>query len=270
LQERIFSEKLRHIFMNKQSKFWKLSAVSFAVAVVVLGALSCGHPTGSGQVKCLGENGDEFCACLAGNTCNNGLSCAVDRNLCVTGTGGITGAAGTTGTAGTTGSAGVSGGAGTTGTAGTIGTGGPNLIVNGDFSNGMTNWAIPNGTPTSPGVMNGQFCLTLVNNAANVIVGWGDASTSVVVNQGTSYTLSYQASSSAGLSTFEAHVGQVVQPYNVDFNAKDDKPGTGLTTFTHIVTVTTSDAQAGLAFVMAASSGTPKVCLDNVSLTAEN
>lgn len=272
--------------MNIKSKFWKLSIVT--LAGVLLAALSCGHPTGSGG--CTGAAGTHLCACLSGSTCNDGLTCAIDKNVCVTVTSGAagtngaagtatsgeagtngaagtatTGEAGTNGAAGTNGSAGTNGAAGTNGDAGTSGGGGSNLIINGDFSNGMTDWAIPNGTPTNPGVTGGQFCLTLATNN-NVILGWGDTSTSAVVNTGTNYTLSYQAKSTSALSMFEVHLGQVVSPYNVDYNDNTDAPSTGLTTFTHNFTVNTSDSQAGLAFVMTATTGTPTVCIDNVSL----
>lgn len=296
--------------MTKKSNLWKLPFASSASSLVpplaaLLGiavvAISCGHPTGTGQSSaCKGSPGDEFCACLAGSTCNSGYMCATDRNQCVlvvggggttgsssggttgaagtsgvagttgtTGLGGTTGSGGTTGTAGTTG---ITGLAGTNGAAGTNGGSGTNLVINGDFSSGMTDWTIPNGTPTNPGVTNGQFCLTLGANVGEVIVGWGDTSTFFAVNSGTNYTLSYQAKSTGTLSKFEAHVGQVGAPYGIDYNTNsngnNDTPGTGLTTFTHTFTINTSDPQAGLAFDMAATTGTPTVCLDNASLTA--
>jgi pilus assembly protein FimV len=310
LQRAIFSEKLRHIFMTKKSNLRKLSIVSSSVPTmaallgIAVAAISCGHPTGAGPGSaCTGSPGAEFCACLAGSTCNSGLMCATDKNECISvvGGGGTTGAAGTSGAGGTTGTAGATGGgtagtngtsgiagtngtagtngiagtngtAGTNGAAGTNGSSGSNLVINGDFSMGMTDWAIPDGTPTNPGVTNGQFCLTLGTSVGEVIVGWGDTSTFFAVNTGTNYTLSYQASSTGALSKFEAHVGQVGAPYGIDYttnnNGSNDTPGAGLTTFTHNFTVTTSDPQAGLAFDMAATAGTPKVCLDNASLTA--
>jgi hypothetical protein len=295
--------------MMKKSNFWKLPLASVfvpplaALLGVAMVAISCGHPNATGQSSaCKGSPGDEFCACLAGSTCNSGYMCATDKNQCVlvaggggttgsgsggatgtagtsgaagttgtTGLGGTTGSGGTTGTAGTTGITGIAGAngtAGTNGAAGTNGGSGTNLVINGDFSNGMTDWTIPNGTPTNPGVTNGQFCLTLVTNG-EVIVGWGSTSTFFAVNSGTNYTLSYQANSTGALSKFEAHVGQVGAPYTVDYNTNNnDTPSTGLTTFTHTFTVNTSDPQAGLAFDMEATTGTPTVCLDNASLTA--
>ena len=290
--------------MNTQFNFRKLSVVfSFAaLAGITTLAVSCGHPGGSGQSTCTGSAGTELCPCEAGNVCQSGLVCATDKNECVSltgGGGGTTGGAGTTGggnstgsagttgaagsgtsgiagttgssgaagTTGSTGSAGTTGAAGTSGSAGTTGASGSNLIINGDFSMGMTDWGIPNGTPTNPGVNNGQFCLTLATNNM-VILGWGDTTTSASLNAGTNYTLSYQASSTGALSMFEVHVGQVVSPYAVDYNDMSDTLSSGLNTFTHGFTIPSADPQAGLAFVMNASSGTPTVCVDNVSVKA--
>jgi hypothetical protein len=179
------------------------------------------------------------------------------------------GTAGSAGINGTAGSAGP-GTAGSNGTAGTNGNLGGNLITNGDFSMGQTDWGISTGTPSNPGVKNGAFCLTLSSTNGNVVLGWGSTSTSVSLDTGVSYTLSYQASTSSALSTFQVHVGQVVSPYNVDYPANNDTPGAGLTTFTHNFTLTTADPQAGVAFVVATSAGSPTVCVDNVSLTAGN
>jgi hypothetical protein len=185
------------------------------------------------------------------------------------GTGGTPATGGTPGTGGTPATGGTPGTGGTPATGGSPGTGGStsggNLITNGDFSNGSTNWGIPNGGTSSSGVNNGAFCVT-TSGTGSVIVGWGDSSTSFNLMANVGYTLSYQASASMNLSSFEVHIGQVISPYNVDHQENNDKPGNSLQTFTHNFTVTSGDPQTGLAFVFAGPTGT-NVCFDNVSLT---
>lgn len=223
-----------------------------------------GGTTGAGNsTGAAGTTGSSGAAGTMGTTGIAGTNGAAGT----TGATGVAGTTGSTGVAGTTGTTGVAGTTGATGSAGTTGSSGTNLIINGDFSMGMTDWAVPNGAPTNVGVNNGQFCLTLATNNM-VVVGWGSSSTSASVSPGTNYTLSYQASSTGSLSMFEVHVGQVISPYAVDYNDMSDTLANNLNTFSHGFTVSNADTQAGLAFVMNASNGTPTVCIDNVSLKA--
>ncbi|HZL19598.1 MAG TPA: hypothetical protein VFG23_17825 [Polyangia bacterium] len=288
--------------MHTKSNFWNFSLVFSLAALggITTLAASCGHPGTSGQpAPCSGGAGSELCPCEAGNVCQSGLVCATDKNQCVslTATGGTTGSAGTsgnsgsagttgsTGSAGTTGSSGIAGttgatgiagttGAagttGSTGAAGTTGSGSGNLIINGDFSMGMTDWKISSGTPSNSGVNNGQFCVTLSSSAGTVVLGWGDTSTFAAVNQNINYIMSYQASTTGALSMFQLHIGSVQPNYAVDQEWDTDVPGSSLTTITHNFMIGTADPQAGIAFLIAAATGTPTVCVDNVSLTASN
>jgi hypothetical protein len=184
-------------------------------------------------------------------------------------TGGNTGSGGSA-TAGSTGSGGSATG-GNTGSGGS--SSGTNLIANGDFSDGMTNWGVPNGSPTNAGVNNGEYCLTLSNSSGTVILGWGGSSISASLAANVNYTLSFQISSSSALSDFEAHVGSAVpvggnNNYPIDWQVNlSPAPGSSLTSYTEKFSVTSADPQAGLAFQVAASSGNPTVCVDNVSLT---
>ena len=267
--------------------------------------------TGSGGSNGTGGSGDcttgsVGCPCN-GTTCDQGLLCADlggGQTSCVTtagsggtpGTGGATATGGTPGTGGTgVGSGGTSatggspgtggngpgtGGAsatgGSPGTGGNSGTGGSasgnNLIINGDFSQNDTNWGVPNGSPTSKGVQNGQYCLTLDNGSGQVILGWGGTAVSANLAANVNYTLSFQASASSSLSGFDTHVGSAVSvggSYPLDKDLGNDTIGTGLQTFTHMFTLTSADPQAGAAFLISVSTGTSTVCVDNVSLTAD-
>jgi hypothetical protein len=284
-------------------KYWKILLVCLAGAGLTIA--SCSHPGGTGTTTGTGGSngsggsgncpaGNEGCPC-SGSSCDQGLQCAADINTCVTtssgtggslgtggnvatggspGTGGDAATGGSLGTGGTpstggspgTGGTATGGSPGTGGTSATGGTTGTNLISNGDFSSGMTNWGIPNGGTSSFSVNgSGQFCVT-TSGTTSVVVGWGDPSTSFSLMANVNYTLSYQASSTSTLSSFQAHIGQVVSPYGVDHEEDNDKPGNGLQTFTHSFSVTSGDAQAGLAFVFAGNSGT-MVCFDNASVT---
>lgn len=265
--------------------------------------------TGTGGSNGTGGSGDctagtVGCPCT-GTTCNEGLSCADvggGQMECVTtagtggtpGTGGATANGGTPGTGGTgvgTGGSSATGGGpgtggngsgtggspatggspGSGGNSGTGGSSGSNLIINGDFSQGDTNWGVPNGNPSNMGVNNGQYCLTLNNGSGQVVLGWGGTTVSANLSANVNYTLSFQASASSSLSGFDTHVGSAVSVggnYPLDKDLGNDTIGTGLQTFTHMFTLTSGDAQAGLAFLISVSTGTSTVCIDNVSLTA--
>jgi hypothetical protein len=284
--------------------YWKVLLVCLASAG--LAVASCSHPGGTGATGTGGSNGTGGsgsctspslgCPCN-GTTCDQGLSCADLGNgntQCVTtaGTGGTPGTGGSTATGGVPGTGGTGvGTGGTPATGGSTGTGGngpgtggssatggstgtgggssgSNLVINGDFSQGMTNWNISENTPTNPGVNNGQLCITLTSGTGEVIVGWGDSTTSASLSAGVNYTLSYQASASAGLSEFDVHIGQAVGSFNLDKDLGNDNVGTSLGTVTHMFSLSSADSQAGVAFLIKASGGSSTVCIDNVSLTA--
>ena len=211
--------------------------------------------------------------------------------VCVTtaGTGGATGTGGSVATGGTPGTGGTSatggspgtggngtGTGGTPATGGSSGTGGNpatggspgnNLIINGDFSQGDTNWGVPNGSPNSKGVNNGQYCITLTSGTGEVIIGWGGSTISANLSAGVNYTLSYQASASAGLSEFDVHIGEAVGSFTLDKDLGNDNVGTSLATITHMFSLSSADSQAGVAFLIKASGGSSTVCIDNVILT---
>ena len=93
--------------------------------------------------------------------------------------------------------------------------------------------------------------------------------TSANLSAGVNYTLSYQVSASAGLSEFDAHIGQAVGSFTLDKDLGNDTTiGTSLGTITHMFSLTSADSQAGVAFLIKASGGSSTVCIDNVSLTA--
>lgn len=282
--------------------FRKLGLFVFSAAALTFAA--CGHPGGSGGSGTGGSSGSgtggssgdctpgtEACACLSGNTCLNGLTCADDVNKCTavdagstSGTGGTTPGTGGSnpGTGGTTpgtggsnpGTGGTTSGTGgsSPGTGGSTG-GGTNLIANGDFSQGDTNWGVPAGSPTNMGVTNGQYCVTLGSNSGTVIVGWGGSSVSADLESG-NYMLSFQVSSTGSLSDFEVHVGSAVpnppgsNTYPIDYMVSPTPaPGNGLTTYTESFSLSSADPQAGVAFQFQTSGGTATVCIDNLTLT---
>ena len=288
--------------------YWKVLLVCLASAGLAVASCSHPSgtgSTGSGGSNGTGGSGDcpagsVGCPCI-GTTCDQDLACADlggGNTQCVTtagsggtpGTGGSVATGGSVGTGGVVGTGGSPATGGSPGTGGTTGTGGNgpgtggtsatggspgtggnpanNLIANGDFSQGDTNWGVPNGSPTSKGVQNGQYCITLSSSTGEVIVGWGGATTSANLSAGVNYTLSYQASASAGLSEFDVHIGQAVGSFNLDKDLGNDNVGTSLGTITHMFSLSSADSQAGVAFLIKASGGSSTVCIDNVSLTA--
>ena len=226
--------------------YWKVLLVGLVGAG--LAVASCSHPSGTGTTGSGGSNGTGGsgnctsgslgCSCN-GTSCDQGLSCADfggGNTECVTtaGTGGTPGTGGTVATGGTPGTGGTGvGTGGTPATGGTPGTGGngagtggtpatggspgtgggssgDNLIVNGDFSQSDTNWGVPNGSPSSKGVNNGQYCVTLNSGSGQVVLGWGGTTVSANLSANVNYTLSFQASASSSLSGFDTHVGSAV------------------------------------------------------------
>ncbi|HVT06164.1 MAG TPA: carbohydrate binding domain-containing protein [Polyangia bacterium] len=268
-----------------------------AAAACGLVTVSCGHPSSGGSGGSTGTGGasnctpgEELCSCMSGNACNPGLACADDINKCVTvngsgsggtttatggspgsggstGSGGVVGSGGTNATGGSSASGGATGTGGSSATGGSMGTGGgpagPNLIMNGDFSQNTTGWNIQNG---SSQVTNGQLCVQV--NGSQAIIGWGDATASINVTSGKTYSLSYQASATNPVN-LAIHLGSTQPNYDLDAaEISGDKPTSSLQTFMHDdVSAMRTDSQAGLAFLVTAMNGSSTFCLDNVSLT---
>jgi hypothetical protein len=248
------------------------------LAVGLTSAVACSHPTTKGQnggtdaASC--EPGTERCTCAAGNECQGTLVCA--SGLCVqlpgSGSGGSSGgdggaAGGGDQDGGGTGSGGSSDGGGSGGS------GGPNLIDNGNFSNGDTNWKViinSGNTTDNHTVMNNQFCLS-VNSGSNVTIGWGNTASPLMLSTGINYTFAFKASASPAAGTFHSKVGQAVQPYATDEEQDETGVGTSLTPFSHMFTVTTPDTNTGIAFVVnGPGQGSSMVCVSDVSITAGN
>jgi hypothetical protein len=245
------------------------------------------------------------CPCDGTSSCNDGLACAAlpTGQTCVSvssgsggdtatggsGSGGAVSSGGSTGTggaaAGTTGTGGAatggntgSGGSATGGntgsggsaTGGNTGSGGSssgtNLVANGDFSQGMTDWNLT-GSPSSSGVNNGEYCMMLTMGQGQIILGWGDSTTSLNLMANVNYTVSYQARASNG-ATVDVHIGQAVGSFALDKDLGNDSPGTGTQTFTHMFSITNADPQAGVAFLVStSSSGGSMICFDNLVVT---
>jgi hypothetical protein len=194
------------------------------------------------------------------------------------GTGGTPGTGGTdVSTGGSPGTGGSAGGAlgtggngpgtgGSLATGGSPGTGGNpanNLVGNGDFSQGETNWHFESGTAN---VNNGQYCETNLSGAAPLF-GWQNMSTPLTLSNGQSYTLSYRASGSNG-AVLHIKVAHATSPYTPDdYETNPDDQLTGsLQTFTHKFTPTTgNDDNTGIAFFVMSGQN---ICIASVSLVA--
>jgi hypothetical protein len=169
---------------------------------------------------------------------------------------GAGGVGASSGSAGASGS--VSGSAGASGSAGS--TGGGNLITNGDFSQAAAHWSVKFGDTATTSYTTNSGALCVVVSTTTTYLGWpADGETGASLSG--SYTLSFQASVSAGM-TFADKIGSTQPPdYTQDFQ-HPQTVGTSLTTITDTNTI--NDANAGLVFIV---SGAGTVCIDNVSLT---
>ncbi len=143
-----------------------------------------------------------------------------------------------------------------------------NLIDNGDFSSGTTNWTLSTYSGASIAVSGGALCVSLTDYGYGTL-GWGGATLSTPLSAGTSYTFSYTAWVTTGtLYTFTAKVGHSVSPYTADFTTSLDAPSATSTDFVHTFTQTAADTGAGIGFSIEAYSASATVCLQNVSLVA--
>jgi len=149
---------------------------------------------------------------------------------------------------------------------------GTNLIVNGDFSNGLTGWGVTvqAGSLNSQTISNGQVCMGL-GVYTTVTLGYpSDISGAFALMSGHDYQISYQASTTVSIGQFEVKVGTDVAPYTqTDFLSDSDVPGSSPLTFTHLFSSATSDPQAGLAFnIVSGPASATTVCVSHVSLVA--
>jgi hypothetical protein len=168
----------------------------------------------------------------------------------------------------------------TGGTGGASGTGGApaqrgNLIVNGDFSAGMSPWHVMAYTPApsvTSAITDGALCLTMdgtlgLGNSATI--GWPDATSSnIALVSGATYQFAYQAwwtGSGTGL-TVEAKAGM-----GINFDTNADKLGNQPQAFQHDFTVVSGEPSTGVAFnVLYNGSAKVDVCVDNVTLIPRN
>lgn len=264
-----------------------LAGLVFAGATFV----ACSHPGGGGGVftGTAGSGGNGSPAGTAGTSGSAGISGAAGTtgsagDVGTTGTAGITGAGGdisptgtagnvgttgsagtsdsgaggTTGAGGTSGSAGISGNAGNVGTTGTGGSGpsGPNLIANGDFSSGATNWHTESGTGTVNG--SGAYCVS--SPGGTTLVGYA-APAGTMLSLSGAYKLTFQAS---GAGAVHVKVGMAVSPYAADYEG-NSAVNSSPQTYTH--TFTANDNNAGIAFTFM-NAGTSTICLDDITLVS--
>lgn len=184
-------------------------------------------------------------------------------------TGGSTSSGGSTDTGGAMSMGGSTYTGGSTSSGGASGT---NLLTNGDFSNGDADWS-SDVASLSHSTSTGAYCVTVPSGQV-VTLGWPNSPAAPLnLATGSSYLISYQASSSGPLSvTVSGKVGLSVSPYTADFQGASNTPGSSFQTYTATFSVGSADTMAGLALTVTASVSngqTSNVCFDNVSLVAQ-
>jgi hypothetical protein len=162
------------------------------------------------------------------------------------------------------GGAGGSGGGGTGGAGGGGGGGGAstagNLITNGDFASGMTDWHVENGNGN---INNGRFCIT--SPSSSMLLGWTAPGPNVMLDGTKMYRLSYAASATSANVRMHVKIALSVQPYTSDYEV-DDTLNNTMRTFTHtFMPMNGTDANMGIAITVPnGTNGT--VCVDDVSI----
>ncbi|GAB3957830.1 glycoside hydrolase family 9 protein [Streptomyces sparsus] len=138
----------------------------------------------------------------------------------------------------------------------------PELLTNGDFSDGTTGWWWSEGSPGA--VVDGRLCAEVPAGTANpwdAIVGQND----LALTAGESYTLRYTATSSVPV-TIRANVQMASEPYTAELSAADPVDGTA-EPVEHVFTADADHTAAQLAFQVGGGEGDYTFCVDDVSLT---
>jgi hypothetical protein len=144
-----------------------------------------------------------------------------------------------------------------------------NLVTNGDFSQGMTCWAVQGGSAKSgyPSDATPYLCVTM-NSGTQYIIGWTPPS-ALDLPAGNSYTLSYKGWTTGAAQSVEPKVGLSKPPYTPDLDVNNPQDSLQTTkTFTHTFTTGNEDPSAGIAFVFTASISGIDICFDDVTLVA--
>lgn len=154
-----------------------------------------------------------------------------------------------------------------------------NLVVNGDFSNGLSDWhtvTLPKTIDPNETLTSGLVCVQVPPIATYVSIGWpADVASAFSLVAGQMYLFSFQASWSGSLSFYEAKVGGAMSPNQDDFTAPTTAAtmsAQALQTFSYRFRPTMGDPAAGVAFsaANADSSTTVTFCIANVSVTPVN
>jgi hypothetical protein len=143
-----------------------------------------------------------------------------------------------------------------------------NLITNGNFSMGQTDWVIQgSGTITTPAA--GQLCVSVVAGQTTILA-WTPGK--IALSMGASYTFSYSAKASPAV-TVDAKIAPSMNPFTpTDFETPSgsDAVSTSFSAFAHtFAEPNPNETSAGVAFTIpqpgnTANAGT--VCFESVSL----
>jgi hypothetical protein len=143
---------------------------------------------------------------------------------------------------------------------------GPSLVVNGDFTQGVSFWGFETPPPggSEIAVRNGDLCVTAAAAGSPVTVIWPTVGyPGASLSSSKTYTLSYGAVVKETVP-MDVKVGAETSP---DFEAQNDVVGTSLRTFTHTFVPPRDDGDAGLEFTFTIPVKQP-ICFAAISLVA--
>jgi hypothetical protein len=142
---------------------------------------------------------------------------------------------------------------------------GPNLIENGDFSQGKALWSVVAG----PGMIvdggSGELCVWSPASQMTTL-GWGPPGAALF--SANSYEFSYIAMATQEPVIVDAKVGHSSAPFGTDFDSPNDGVTISWQPFVHSFSPPGNDSSAGLAFAFM-SGVDQQVCFQNVILATK-
>jgi len=140
---------------------------------------------------------------------------------------------------------------------------GPNLLPNGDFSDGAAHWKLEGGGGTFQGVRDGAYCIESESDVDFGLSAPGEDEEPFALESGTAYVLSYRV---RGSLHWTAKVGRADSPYTAFGEWQEDlESSSSFQSFIHTFTVQEGNERVGFIFQ---GRGKGEFCFDDVVIAS--